>query len=225
MGEGSIAGGGSLTQHAGFKDVGPTRDAVLRRSVIATFVPNIRWIWIQGGQSGQVVAQRTKRLIELFFSIGVKRIKDECNTVAGKYRSLWSSKAETDLMEEYGLGNITYKRGLEELVVPFELYSPNFIFAQILESSHPVNRAVPASQNYLSTTKDSLITIFLQPLNVVGSSVVLRELSGSFDCIVYHELIHACGDAPELRKIVDGVIRHTLVGCEAVGGLVASGVT
>ena len=64
------------------------------------------------------------------------------------------------------------------------------------------------------------ITIYLDALEISDSAINWIGFSTSFESIIYHELLHACGDSPVLRNEVhDGVIRHTLVCSEAINNL------
>ena len=49
------------------------------------------------------------------------------------------------------------------------------------------------------------ITIYLEAFDVNDSEINWIGFCESFESIIYHELLHACGDSPELRnEIHDG---------------------
>jgi hypothetical protein len=160
-------------------------------------------------------------VVNKFFSLGVKNIQDEYNNVSNKYRIFWSLKPPTNLMGEYDL-SVTYEDGLRELQPAFELFEPITIHGKILDCYYPGNLLTAATiQHSIEDSMNPLLTIYAKALQIKGSTtIVWAGFSTSFESIIYHELLHACGDSPILRKeIHDGVIRHTMVCSEAVNNL------
>jgi hypothetical protein len=65
-----------------------------------------------------------------------------------------------------------------------------------------------------------MLIIYLDILEVRNSAINWIGFSASFESIIYHELLHACGDSPVLRnEVQDGVIRHTKICSEAINNL------
>src|SRR5208282_1939511 len=181
-------------------------------------MPTIQTNSVEGGPDGLVVESRSRQSINLFFSIGVLKIQEEMNRLAKIYVSEWKLKTVSDFMIEFGLPHTTYSEGINELQIPYALFEPTNIVLDIIDSSYPLNKLTPACQSFLASgNNSSLVRIFLRALRIHGSDIELIDNSKTaFKCVVYHELIHACGDTPELRGIVDGVVRHTLIGCHAL---------
>ncbi|MFZ0513428.1 MAG: hypothetical protein WAM14_17615 [Candidatus Nitrosopolaris sp.] len=64
------------------------------------------------------------------------------------------------------------------------------------------------------------LIIYLEIIEVRDSTINWTNFSIPFESIIYHELLHACGNSPVLRKeIHDGVIRQTIVCSEAINNL------
>ena len=64
--------------------------------------------------------------------------------------------------------------------------------------------------------------IFLPMLEVANSTITWTHQPGtSFRSVIIHEFLHLCGEVKTpSRDIVDGVIRHTMVGTKAIGPLI-----
>lgn len=80
---------------------------------------NVQVRTIQGDAKGQVAKTQAEIAIQLFFEFGVKRIQDECNKVAARYKENWGQKDPQLYMFEYGLPKTTYDDGLKELDLTF----------------------------------------------------------------------------------------------------------
>jgi hypothetical protein len=187
---------------------------------IAT-LPIIRYEVIEGGEKGQTVALATKLAINKFFSLGVPNIQNECNSVARRYRALWKTKPSEQKMSEYQLPDLTYAQGISEVLPDFVLFEPSSIRVKIFNRYCPSNPSIAATVLH---SKDNLMNpmliIYLDILEVRNSTIYWTGFSTSFEYIIYHELLHACGDSPELRnEIRDGFIRQTMVCSEAICNL------
>ena len=185
-------------------------------------MPTVSWKTVEGGEKGSIVALSVEVMVNKFFNLGVKNIQDECNNVSNKYRIFWSLKSRTDLMGGYNL-SVTYRDGCRELESAFELFEPTTIYGKILDSYCPANLKTTAAtiQHSIDDPMNPLLTIYAKALQVTDSTtIVWTGFSTSFESIMYHELLHACGDSPILRKeIHDGVIRHTMICSEAINNL------
>jgi len=117
-----------------------------------------------------------------------------------------------------GLAGVTYADGIAELAPPFVLYQPRSLTLDVLDMAFPNNPSVPAGQRFTNPEKtDSDVLMFLRAFDFTGNNLILlyNPLT-SFRCIIYHELLHACGETPEVRNIRDGAIRHSMIGCDAL---------
>jgi hypothetical protein len=140
-------------------------------------------------------------VVNKFFSLRVKNIQDECNNVSKEYRIFWSLKPVTNLMREYDL-SVTYGDARRELQPAFELFEPITIHGRILDCYYPGNLLTAATiQHSIDNSMNPLLTIYAKAPQVKGSTtIVWAGFSTSFESVIYHELLHACGDSPILRK-------------------------
>jgi len=187
-------------------------------------MPQVVSARVEGRIFGKIALEQTNQAIDKFFSIGVKRIEKALNEGAERAKKEWSSKATGMQMSNEGLSNLSYEAGVKELAIPFELFEPEKIVLDIVDSEYPGNRDVPAAQDFIepkaNNYKKSWIRIFLRAFDFNGTQIVLRFSPGTpFRCVIYHELLHACGDTKDLRGIVDGAIRHSMIGCKAIFAL------
>jgi hypothetical protein len=194
-------------------------------------LPHITIEPVQGGEKGQFVSSETQKILRKLLSIPLQRIEDECNKVAGKYRNLWNTKNSSDIMNEYGLPNTTYKDGLRELDPEFLLSCPSTIRMYIRDvhvdailhekkNNHDAAAAVSFSKTSTSEIdlQNPSLQVFLPTLEVKDSKIIwIHRPLTSFTSIIIHEFLHLCGEVkgPQ-RDIVDGVIKHTMIGTEAI---------
>lgn len=181
------------------------------------------WDLIEGGEIGQIVSESAHSLMNRFFALEIRKIQDECNRVSSTYRGEWSLRPSTDLMGDYDMPSITFEVGCKELEPTFDLFEPDTVHAKIMDSYCPWNRKTAATTGHsLEDRMNRLITIYLKALEVTDSQIIWIGFSDSFETIINHELLHACGDSPVLRKEVhDGIIRHNKVAKEAITSLSA----
>jgi len=173
---------------------------------------------IECGQKGQTAATVTNLTINKFFSLGVANIQNECNNVARRYSALWNMMPPEKKMSEYYLPETTYAEGRNEILPGFILFEPSNIHIHIFNRYCPSNPSTPATVQSTDNPMNPTLSIYLEILEVRDSTI--NYLGISFESIIYHELLHACGDSPALRKeIHDGVIRHTMVCNEAINNL------
>jgi hypothetical protein len=187
-------------------------------------LPIISYEVIEGGQKGQEVVLATKFIVNKFFSLGVAKIQNECNNVTKRYCALWSTKPPEQKMSEYHLPDITYAQGKSELLPHFVLFEPSTIHIKIFDCYCPLNPSTAAMVEYSGDNPmNPILIIYLAVLEVRNSTINWTGFSTSFESIIYHELLHACGDSPVLRKeIHDGVIRQTTICSEAINNLCKS---
>jgi hypothetical protein len=176
---------------------------------------------VEGGYDGQFVNTETQKILRKVFSIPLQRIQDECNRVADVYRNYWNTKNPNDIMIEYGLPNTTYKDGLRELDPAFLLTCPSIIRMNILNSrvnTMDSTKSPDVAAGVLPHPTDPILYVFLPTFKIKDSTIVwTHRPSTSFISIIIHESLHLCGEVETAqRKIVDGVIRHTMIGTEAI---------
>ena len=176
---------------------------------------------IEGGQKGQTVALATKLAINKFFSLGVANIQNECNNVARLYSALWNMKAPEQKMSEYHLPYTTYAEGRNEILPSFILFEPSSLGVKILNRYYPSNPHIAAEVEHSKVNPmNPMLIIYLEILEVRDSTINDQRTGISLETIIYHELLHVCGDSPKLRdEIHDGVIRHIMVCNEAINNL------
>ncbi len=177
---------------------------------------------VDGGDRGQIVSFEVQKILNMLLSLGVEYIQNECNSVANHYRDLWSKRNPTDFMTEYGLQDVTYESGINELYPSFSLVEPCTIRLNVLNSR--MNELGPqysdkrdVAAGVLPDAMNPVLMIFLPTLEISGSTITWINYVPTFKSVITHEFLHLCGDVktPE-KEIVDGVIRHTKIGTEAL---------
>lgn len=180
--------------------------------------------WVQGGSKGQTIYSETRRILDRLFSLDLHYIEKECNRVANAYRNIWSTKNPNDFMIEYGLEYTTYESGIRELNPPFLLAAPLTVHIQVFDSQidelypqYSANSNAAAGVLYGDPMNPKLM-IFLPTLEVTNSTITWTHRNRtSFKSVIIHEFLHLCGEVKTpTRDIIDGVIRHTMVGTEAI---------
>ena len=189
----------------------------------------------QGKDKGQFANTETQRILRKIMTIPLQRIQDECNKVASKYRDLWNAKNPNDMMIEYGLQYTTYKDGLGELDPAFLLTCPStirmniwelYVDAIFPEKKNNRNAAAAVSFPNISPSEidlqNPILHVFLPTLEVSGLIIRWTDYKETFQQAIIHEFLHLCGEVktPQ-RDIVDGVIRHTMIGPEAIEPLLS----
>ena len=169
---------------------------------------------------GTRLARLLKNIFVHFLSLDITNIRNECNNLSNKYRALWGLKNPSDFMSEYGLPNTSFGDGIRELDPPFLLRLPSTIRIDVLDLRYPNDRYTPAAVNFQDLINPVLV-IFLPTLEVRGSTITWAHGSMMpFRSIIMHEFLHTCGDVPGLGEgLIDGVIRHTMIGIEALENL------
>jgi hypothetical protein len=186
---------------------------------------------IDGDSTGQTVYSETRRILDKLFSLDLHRIENECNKVANLYHEKWTRKNPNDFMIEEDLQHTRYENGIRELHPPFLLTAPSTVHIQVfdfridaLNPQYSNNREAAAATivNSADPTNPNLM-IFLPTLEIVNSMITwTHRPTTSFKSVIIHEFLHLCSDIPSpTNKIVDGVIRHTMVGTEAIASLIA----
>lgn len=185
---------------------------------------------IDGRAKGQTVYSETRKILDRLLSIDLHDIENECNRVAKLYHGIWSTKNPNDFMVEYGLEHITYGSGIRELDPPFLLTAPLTIHIQVFNSCIDVLdpqyadncEAAAATAVNPADPMNPKLMIFLPTLEVTNSTITwTHRPKTSFKPVIIHEFLLQGGDVKSAtREIVDGLIRHTKVGTEAIEPLV-----
>ena len=84
-----------------------------------------------GGKKGESCRKTMEIACENFFGCGVKKIEDACNDRREKLMREWGGRNPEDPIE-YDL-QVSFKRGIEEITPPYDLYEPETIEVYILE--------------------------------------------------------------------------------------------
>ena len=170
-----------------------------------------------GGKKGELCREITEKAFQNFFSYGVERIADACNTKRKSLIAAWQAKNPEAAMDEYDL-SIPYRRGIEEITPPFMLKEPESVEVYLLEGSRSeVHPYAPMDITDISANEDftSLrVNIYLDLIKYSGGNVRVPAARESVEELVYHELLHACGDVQYY-----GILRHNLIGIASVNEL------
>jgi hypothetical protein len=181
---------------------------------------NIKFCECQGGEKGEKCKTAIEEACGKFFSCDLKEIEKFCNAESSKRQREWKTKDQSSSMREYGLPDKTFSDGIKEAEPLFELYEPELIKIYILEDER--SSVNPKAAMDTKPLDEELRKWELHAyLDVMGYSDGLLEWTGfdlSIEEVTYHELLHACGDDNNWRKgrIVDGVIRHNIIGVTSV---------
>ena len=168
-----------------------------------------------GEEKGTLCKQIIEKAFHDFFACGIKSIEDACNTKRAFLLEGWQHNEQETPMQEYGLP-ISFKNGIEEIAPPFELTEPDTIELYILKGQKSSLNDGLAVMDIRSLNKEFTRWRFNAYLDVMGYSNSGLRWTGfevSVEEIVYHELLHACGDVPWKGKR-DGILRHNLIGIE-----------
>jgi hypothetical protein len=184
---------------------------------------------IDGGAKGQTIYSETRKILDRLLSIDLHDIENECNRIAKVYHGIWSTKNLNDFMVEYGLEHTTYGSGIRELDPPFLLTAPLTVHIQVFDFRVDVlylqysNNREAAAAVPSGDPMNPKLMIFLPTLEVINSTITWTHRPMiSFKSVIIHEFLHLCGEVKtQTRDIVDGVIRHTMVGTEAIESLIA----
>lgn len=171
----------------------------------------------------QIVNSTTQRILRQLIEIPIQTIEEECNRVANMYRVKWKAKNPNDRMIKEDLPNMTYEEGIKELYPDFLLTAPVSIHIQIFDCRIDVlypqysgNRDAAVGVPSGDPINPKLL-VFLPTLEVNGSLIKWTNYRETFQQVMIHEFLHLYGDVPGLRHgVVDGRIRHNMVGTEAI---------
>ena len=182
---------------------------------------------VDEGEKAQIVSSTTQRILRQLIEIPVQTIQEECNRVVKMYRAKWKVKNPSDRMIEEDLPDKTYEEGIKELYPDFLLTAPLSIHIQIfdfridvLDPLYSNNRDAAAGVPSGDPINPKLM-IFLPTLEVNGSLIKWTNYRETFQQVIIHEFLHLYGDVPALRQgVVDGRIRHNMVGTGAIEPLI-----
>ncbi len=175
----------------------------------------------EGGQLGTQVCDLIRGGIQKFFSVGLAQIEAACNQRREFLLTCWRTQDPNADMSQYRLPNITYGTGLAEAKPPFCLFEPQKISICVWStrvSSGNQGLAAAELQWVDSQGSHSRLHVYLGVLDRRGDRFHWRGFCKPLEDILVHELLHACGDVP-WRGCTDGVIRHNIIGIEAVRSL------
>ena len=164
----------------------------------------------------------TENVIIQFFSLGIDIIEDSINEKRQFLISQWAYKGfQNKIIYKNKETEYIYERGLCELAKEFKLYQPKIIEVSInkgRKNDHPVETTFSTIDSRFDSKSCSYqlenvrINIFLDLLQIVNDDIVWPNRNPyHFTDILYHELLHACGEI-----ICDGIIRHYMVGVDTI---------
>lgn len=174
-----------------------------------------------GGEKGSLCRQIIETAFHNFFARGVKNIEDACNNRRVSLLQEWQSKDQEAALVEYGLPDIAYRRGIEEIMPQFELTEPDTIDLYILQGEKsPLNEGLAAMDvrplnNELTMWR---LNAYLDVMDYSKNGLQWRGFRESIGEVTYHELLHTCGDVP-LKGKHDGILRHNMIGIGSVKDL------
>lgn len=172
----------------------------------------------QGGTKGRQVWAVLNETATKFFSLDLGEIQAACNRRRKLLLEEWQHKSPDSVMSEYGLADVTYRKGIEEAGPPFDLFHPLGISVCIWAERQSRGNEGLAAMELERLDEEGRYTrlyVFLGTLSQVDHDFHWRGFSMPIEDILIHELLHACGDA-SWRGRVDGIIRHNIIGIEAV---------
>jgi len=172
----------------------------------------------EGGTEGRQVWAVLSETATKFFSLDLGDIQVACNRRRELLLQEWQHKSLDSVMSEYGLPDVTYGKGIEEARPPFDLFHPLRISVCIWAQRQSCGNEGLAAMELEIVDKEgryARLHVFLRTLDKVDRDFHWRGFCMPIEDILIHELLHACGDAP-WRGRVDGIIRHNIIGIEAV---------
>lgn len=168
-----------------------------------------------GGKKGESCRKAMEKACENFFGCGVKKIEDCCNHRREKLMREWGGRNPEDPMLEYA-PETSFKRGIEEITPPFDLYEPETIEVYILEGEESQQNRGLAPMEIASLNEGFTrwkLYVYLDVMGYANNNLQWRGLS--IEEVTYHELLHASGDIPSRGK-PDGILRPNLIGIMCV---------
>lgn len=162
-----------------------------------------------------------------FFSLDIDQIEFSLNERRKYLLAQWSNKGfHNKIIYKNKEIEYTYDKGLCELAKDFKLYQPKNIDINIISGFHknPAELIFSSGSGcgefdidhcYYRFEKVS-INVYIDILDLENDVLVWTDRNPYyFTEILYHELLHACGDI-----ICDGIIRHNLVGIDVIKELI-----
>jgi len=180
-------------------------------------VININFCRCDGGDKGKKCRDLIDNACKTFFKIGIKRIENICNNKRINFIEEWQNKNEKDSMREFDL-SISYIDGIKEISPSYTLIEPEEINIHIIEGKTSKVNNGQAAMEICPLDKDFkkwLLNVYLDVMDYSNDNLRWKGFEESIPEIVYHELLHACGDHPWNNKH-DGILRHNIIGITSV---------
>lgn len=172
----------------------------------------------EGGQAAREVCELICDMARKFFSLGVDAVESVCNSRRNFLLAQWRQEDPQNGMSLYGLPNITYQTAITEASPPFALLLPGKIYICVWSTRVSTGNQGLAAIELERIDKEGRITrlhVFLSMLDRAGNRYHWKGFCMPIEDMLVHELLHACGDTP-WRGRQDGVIRHNIIGIEAL---------
>ena len=183
-------------------------------------MPKIKFRTCESGEKGEFGKEVISKAIGKFFRCGVEKIQQACNNRRDELLKDWDTMNPNEKMLKYGLSDTTFQQGKNEFTDPFELKEPEIIVIDIFERKlSSINPDRPAETQSVSPPEIYFyLHNFFYENNSLLCNLMFKNHRMTLEEIVYHELLHACGDYKS-----DGVLRHNEIGIWCVEDLLSSG--
>jgi hypothetical protein len=155
----------------------------------------------------QRIADLVREAVLAFLRAGARAVEQACNRRRLAVLDYLRALSRDRHLPEWGLPNITVEVAMQEASPQFVLAdAPDPLRVNLRPNRHP--RSPDASMSY--DCDRGVILIHLPALALIQE--------GKIQLIVWHEMLHACGDLKP-----DGIVRHNKIGVDAVLQLVTGG--
>ena len=157
------------------------------------------------------ITKEIKTAIKEFFDLcSVEEIEGTCNNKRLELLTDWGSKPKDDPIMELGIHTITYAIGIKEITNQYKLTKPERLEVIFSDGKSYVNEGNAAMEINIQTNQ---IYVYKGSFNLRDGGYYWGDMS--IKDVLYHELLHACGDVQ-----YDGIIRHNFIGVESIKQLI-----
>jgi hypothetical protein len=187
-------------------------------------VPAIDFKYCDQSHKGIKCREIIEETCTKFFLLDINEVETALNEKRKFWLSEWASKDFHDKIK-YKNEETEYEieKGMCQLALPFKLNTPKTITVNINKQG---KRDAPAEVMFSNGKFDidnisykfekTTLLIYLNLLQYDSDTIVwLGHYPYYLKDIVYHELVHICGDI-----VCDGVIRHNMVGIDVINELI-----
>lgn len=163
-----------------------------------------------------------EKVCDQFFSFDIQEIESALNDKRKFLVLQWANKGfHNKIIYKSKEIEFTHEKGLCELVKEFKLNCPKTTIEINIKKGYRKNQS-PAETIFSGGEFDFIsysfrnfqkiqLNVFIDLLDLVDDNIVWPDRNYYFKDIIYHELIHICGDL-----VCDGVLRHNIVGIDTI---------